>query len=592
MAYKSPFVSSKAPAIERNACAAALAMMLTASLALAQAPLGAMYKLTEIPPLISETANCSAQGINNKGQVAGTCMTAASTQGFLYSGSTLTNLGTVGDLVGINVAGINDSGQVVGVAATSTQNPNFVFHAFLYSNGAMSDLGVPPGGRDSSAAAINNSGQIVGYAPFSSSAVPYAFLYNGGTWTNLGVFQGAQSPPGSSGAYAINNSGLVVGACQECTTPLNGDEYAFLYSNGSMTNLGTLPGGTQSAAFGINDKGQITGQTDDLDGRAFLYTNGRMKDLGVPAGGTNSAAYAVNNMGTVVGTSYQGTPGDFHAFVYAMGGITDLNKLISANYGVTLTSANAINNAGQIAATGYAGALGSPSRAYLLTPCASFEAQITTVPFGGAISNNEIQARFTQQSGLTLSALAHACGFQGFNFQQFVTSRPCPSSAAATQYPANPNLLPKANFCTNSPGGGLTAPPEFSDPPPGGYKDHPPNYDPYPYYYIYDEALGFTSLGFSDHPSDVCLYDYNLDPVTLAAQPKQCGEIVPQAGHESQSFQTALVGMIDRKTPSPPLCVFTWTSNWSGFKSNTGFVTPGPLEGSCTKAGAALESAP
>ena len=58
------------------------------------------------------------------------------------------------------------------------------------------------------------------------------------------------------------------------------------YSGGTMTDLGTLPGG-EAVKLGINTKGQIVGWSYTSSGfqHAFLYSGGKMMDLGTLPGG-------------------------------------------------------------------------------------------------------------------------------------------------------------------------------------------------------------------------------------------------------------------------------------------------------------------
>jgi len=86
-----------------------------------------------------------------------------------------------------------------------------------------------------------------------------------------------------------------------------------------------------------------------------------MIDLGTLPGGSGTLAYGINNSGQVVGTCFTGD-GDFHAFLYSGGAMTDLSSLVALPSGVSLNYAFAINDLGQIAATG------SDGHAYLLTP--------------------------------------------------------------------------------------------------------------------------------------------------------------------------------------------------------------------------------
>jgi probable HAF family extracellular repeat protein len=143
-----------------------------------------------------------------------------------------------------------------------------------------------------------------------------------------------------------------------------------LWENGVMTNLGVLPGMEDSRAHAINNLGQVVGfsslfdpETTDEVFRSFLYSDGVMIDLGVP--GAGSAAEDINDSGQIVGWM---SGGGQRAYIYEDGVVTDLNTLISAGSGLTLSEARGINNAGQI--VGVARDAANRTHAFLLTPIA------------------------------------------------------------------------------------------------------------------------------------------------------------------------------------------------------------------------------
>src|SRR5262249_53573124 len=156
--------------------------------------------------------------------------------------------------------------------------------------------------------------------------------------------------------------------------------HAFLYSSDTMTDLGTL-GGNSSIGNGINDSGQVVGQSVLPGGtavHAFLWSAGTMTDLGT-LGGLVSQASGINTSSQVVGFS-ELEPGSSlrHAFVWRGGVMRDLNDLVPTGSGWILTVANGINDAGQIVGTGigpdslFHGFLLTPNPAasfYSLTPC-------------------------------------------------------------------------------------------------------------------------------------------------------------------------------------------------------------------------------
>jgi probable HAF family extracellular repeat protein len=119
-------------------------------------------------------------------------------------------------------------------------------------------------------------------------------------------------------AFDINDRGQIVGfsnVAGDMTT------HAFLWQNGVMTDLGTLPGDFASFAYAINDLGQVVGQSIDQNGnpRGFLWQNGVMTDLNalIPS---DSPLYivqpdSINSKGEIVGIAFDQSTGVTPAFL-------------------------------------------------------------------------------------------------------------------------------------------------------------------------------------------------------------------------------------------------------------------------------------
>src|SRR5258708_1636142 len=92
----------------------------------------------------------------------------------------------------------------------------------------------------------------------------------------------------------------------------------------TITDLGTLPGNTSSQAMDINDKGQVVGQSWGSSGSyAFLWQNGTMTQLPVSASASSSIAFGINNNGQITGQiQYPDRP---DAVIWDNGNITDLS---------------------------------------------------------------------------------------------------------------------------------------------------------------------------------------------------------------------------------------------------------------------------
>jgi probable HAF family extracellular repeat protein len=95
----------------------------------------------------------------------------------------------------------------------------------------------------------------------------------------------------------------------------------------TITDLGTLPGGSQSVAHGINALGWVVGTADTANGdfHAFLAVGGPLLDLGT-LGGKTSTATSLNAAGQVVGKS-ETAAGVIRAFLYTAHTMTDLGTL-------------------------------------------------------------------------------------------------------------------------------------------------------------------------------------------------------------------------------------------------------------------------
>jgi len=350
-----------------------------------------VYTLTDLGTLGGDSW---AYRVNNHGQVVGTSSRSDGIgRAFLWdTASGMRDLGTLGGehdpnhgLEDARATAINDRGEVVGWAIDDTGSKR----AFLWkagetwgvsSNPEMKSLGTLGGADDPDdyyALDISNLGQVVGatsshawlWTPGDTNGVP-----SNPEMRDLGCIETAAS------AIAINDYGVVVGH-----TYVGGQFHAFRWtpggtagppSNPQMQDLGVLPGAVGSAAFDINNRGEVVGVSwfpgvENLAHAVYWSPTNEIYDMGFDPGGDFSSWYSlsgINMGGLMVGECIvTGLPehtmhwvntfkgGDVQdASVYPLlwnwnnGEISGLNDHIEDTFGWTLGFVKAINDPGQI----------------------------------------------------------------------------------------------------------------------------------------------------------------------------------------------------------------------------------------------------
>lgn len=216
---------------------------------------------------------------------------------------------------------------------------------------------------------LNNSGTLAGYA---ATSVPNPFYPNymwfagfnpitqdqhGFAWHNGTVYNLGTLPGGSSSVTTyINERGDIAGVSdQGLIDPVSGfvAGHAVLWHDGRIIDLGTL-GGYESLSYGINDRDQVVGLATNgvadtanafapfnAQEHAFLWHHGVMRDLGT-LGGPDSVAYAINDRGQVMGQALTAALA-VHPFFWDDGKMTDIGT-----FGGTNSFPTVLNNRGQV----------------------------------------------------------------------------------------------------------------------------------------------------------------------------------------------------------------------------------------------------
>jgi probable HAF family extracellular repeat protein len=249
----------------------------------------------------------SANGFNDGNDVVGNETTGGITKGFILSKGKVTPL-TVPAADFTGAFGIDPAGNVVG----GFRDSSGVTHAYIYSGGAFTTVDIP-GASSTAGSGINSVGDIVG--KYTAGGVQHGFLLSSPilsySVTDLGTLPGGSF---SQGAF-IANSGLIAGISD---VP-GGVQHAALFQFGSVLDIAPSDlRGVNSGAFGVNPSGVVDGSTEtnvaDPNGedfcaygthracKAFLWQNGATTLLPT-LGGNNATVGNINRRGQVIGTA-------------------------------------------------------------------------------------------------------------------------------------------------------------------------------------------------------------------------------------------------------------------------------------------------
>jgi probable HAF family extracellular repeat protein len=309
---------------------------------------------------------------------------------------------------------VNNAGAAVGFSFASLQPP---IPPDTFADNRWQAIWAPPGSTavealtliapDSFAYAINQSGAIVGCLNRYDDVFPdphRAYVYSNGTLTDIHALlsSGGSQAFDFTCARDVNASGQVVGEVQLQNSPSRG----FLYRNGAVTTL-VRGSAYLTNAKAINDVGRIVGEgrlagfTAD-HAVAYDVTTGSILSLGVEATGAfSSRANDINAGGAVVGTMALNV-GE-RAFLVAGGRVHDLNDLIPTGSGWVLQEAFAVNARGQIVGRGYQTASPTETRYFLLdvavdplSAIASLIAQVKALQKAGFLGKGSATAMIAE----------------------------------------------------------------------------------------------------------------------------------------------------------------------------------------------------
>jgi probable HAF family extracellular repeat protein len=333
-----------------------------------------------------------AVGINDRGDVAGYCMNGGDQMAVVWRNGQMINLGKLPLGTYASAVSINSQGVVVGDGDTGDSRPRIWVSTTNGLNNFFSN-----NGGNTHAILIGDSGFIGGY--YTKSLSGNTSGWRGTIWTpdpkdprryrqmDLPVIPGINSKFTSAISWAFNQSGQAAGWA---VNDIIGQHACFWNNDAahSIVDLGTFPGDWSSLAWGMNDFGQVVGESHPPFGnRAIVWNNDAAHtptELPLLPGDNMGSASKVNNLGHALGWSAFSPDGSFNnvspekLVLWRDGGVFELQSVLdpATGAGWTISTASGINNQGQIVGLGVHN---GQNRAYLLTPISASTAAFQTI---------------------------------------------------------------------------------------------------------------------------------------------------------------------------------------------------------------------
>lgn len=336
------------------------------------------YTLTDLGTLGGTISQ--ALGMNDKGWVVGYSTTEgdAELHAFLWRHGVMTDLGTLGgsDSLPISMAlSINNNGEIAGFSETSTADPsgeNFCGNSLVclpvvWRHGVMTTLPIL-GGNNGVAIDIDERGDVGGRidnSEFDPACDP-AFTGTQAVWEKGRVHELPTIPGDTHGNIdSINDKGVASGFTFDCKT---GSFHPVLWQKGEVTDITVAELGIEPVD--INNKGVATGTGGDANGvqHAFVWKNGVVTILETLPDTAEAHGNSINDKGQVAGQSCSanGWP-DCTVFIWQNGVVRDLNALATPGSSLFAVDPGKINARGQIVGVAFTDS--GDQHGFLATPC-------------------------------------------------------------------------------------------------------------------------------------------------------------------------------------------------------------------------------